>query len=196
MKKDGSTLTQQRAFSSSYVSDDERLCVKTYKTDPITNLPITKDLFYPLVPARYSHDTWSLGLVMFELCAGIPFFLANSEDNIQADSMFDLFKFTDQMKKKRLTEVHNPQARNLVAQMLTKNPLQRPTMTQILNHPFITGKNAARMVCSWLLLHCTFISPFFDLFFIKRSERTRYLMCLLVTEYKVIATWRSCFMIV
>jgi hypothetical protein len=36
-------------------------------------------------------------------------------------------------------------ARNFISQLLTKDPLQRPTMLRALIHPFLTGKSVARM---------------------------------------------------
>ena len=135
---------------------------------------------------------------MFELCAGIPFFLANSEDNIQADSMFELFCFTDATKKKRLSEIHNTQARNLVAQMLTKDPLLRPTMAQILQHPFLTGQNAARMVISYMnSMYCIFIHihtypSVFDVDI--RLERKPFTMCSFHIVSRVTVILQSFFM--
>jgi hypothetical protein len=113
---------------------------------------------------------------LFELCAGIPLFLANSEDNILYEAMLDLHAFTDKYKKKRMSEVANLEARNLISQvtsddlsiyfnkylfssfnevfstffiplkMLMRNPSKRPHMEQILAHPFLSGKKATRML--------------------------------------------------
>ena len=60
--------------------------------------------------------------------------------------MLELHTFSDKFKYKRLHEISNPQARNLVAQMLTKDPSKRPTMSQVLAHPFISGGKATRLV--------------------------------------------------
>ena len=98
------------------------------------------------VKNSYSHDSWSFGVVLFELCAGIPLFLANSEDNILSEGMLDLYSFTDKFKRKRLQEITNVEARNLVAQILMKNPIKRPHMKQIMAHPFLSGHQAPRMV--------------------------------------------------
>ena len=43
-------------------------------------------------------------------------------------------------------EITNLEARNLVAQMLTKDPMKRPRMSQVLAHPFLTGRKAPRML--------------------------------------------------
>ena len=43
-------------------------------------------------------------------------------------------------------EISNLEARNLVSQMLTKDPMKRPRMSQVLAHPFLTGRKAPRML--------------------------------------------------
>ena len=81
------------------------------------NLPYELNLAYD------SYDTWAFGVVLFELCAGIPLFLANSEDNILYEAMLDLYAFTDKYKKKRMSEIQNIEARNLVAQVFHRDCL-------------------------------------------------------------------------
>ena len=48
--------------------------------------------------------------------------------------------------RRRLPYVGNQVARNLLAQMLLKDPLQRPTLARVLAHPFLSGKKVARLV--------------------------------------------------
>mmetsp|Transcript_19103 Transcript_19103/g.26258 ORF Transcript_19103/g.26258 Transcript_19103/m.26258 type:complete len:101 (+) Transcript_19103:291-593(+) len=86
---------------------------------------------------------------MFELCSGIPLFLSNSEDDILYESMLDLYAFSDKYKKKRMAEISNIEARNLVAQMLTKDPHKRPHMAQVLAHPFLSGKKRLECWVKW-----------------------------------------------
>lgn len=80
-----------------------------------------ENLPYELNLAHDSYDTWAFGVVLFELCAGIPLFLANSEDNILYEAMLDLYAFTDKYKKKRMSEIQNIEARNLVAQVFHRD---------------------------------------------------------------------------
>jgi len=144
---DSKTIKEWKECSGRYFEENDIVGVKSYEVDPITGAVMNKSrLPFEVVVAHDSFDTWSFGVVMFELCAGIPLFLANSEDNILYESMLDLYAFTDKYKKKRMAEISNIEARNLVAQMLTKDPHKRPHMAQVLAHPFLSGKKAARML--------------------------------------------------
>jgi len=144
---DSKIVTEWKQYSGKYFETNEHIGVKTYEVDPISGNIVDADkLPFNLIVAHESFDTWSFGVVLFELCSGIPLFLANSEDNIFYESMLDLYAFTDKYKKKRMAEIQNMEARNLVSQMLTKDPLKRPRMAQVLDHPFLSGKKAARML--------------------------------------------------
>jgi len=144
---DSKIVNEWKQYSGKYFDSNEHIGVKTYEIDPISGNIVGADkLPYGLIVAHESYDTWAFGVVLFELCSGIPLFLANSEDNIFYESMLDLYAFTDKYKKKRMAEIQNMEARNLVSQMLTKDPMKRPRMAQVLDHPFLSGKKAARML--------------------------------------------------
>ena len=53
--------------------------------------------------------------------------------------------------------IQNNEARNLVAQMLSKNPTKRPTLQRILAHPFVSRKPVVRMIGEEAAFDC-FIS--------------------------------------
>ena len=120
--------------------------VKTFQVDLQTGLPITTDLPYDLVPAAIAHDVWSLGVILFQMCTGEPLFLANDEDNIDEGNLEILFEFSEEFKAKKMKKIKDTKARNLIGQLLNKDPKKRPGMNLIAIHPFITGKSAARMV--------------------------------------------------
>ena len=112
-------VSEWKQYSGRYFEDHDNICVKAYDTDPATGQIVKLDnLPYELNIAHDSYDTWAFGVVLFELCAGIPLFLANSEDNILYEAMLDLYAFTDKYKKKRMSEIQNLEARNLVAQVM------------------------------------------------------------------------------
>ena len=141
-------------FSSAYIppelihynAEEHSIMVKVCEFDAETGHLITEGTDYKLVWAKVSHDVWSLGMVMYELCAGIKFFLQDDEDNIDDDSMLELYRFKNDYKQKKLSKITDMTARNLVSQMLTKDPTKRPTIDQILDHPFLSGKKVSRMV--------------------------------------------------
>ena len=162
-------ISEWKSYSGKYFEDPNNLSVKTYIVDN-DGIPITDGLPYELITASHAYDTWSFGIVLFELCSGIPLFLANSDDNVLFENLLDLFAFTDKYKRKRMAEITNLEARNLVSQMLMKDPTKRPKMAQVLGHPFITGRKAARMAGD---------TPEFDVFLSYRvqsdSEHAEYL---------------------
>jgi serine/threonine protein kinase len=60
--------------------------------------------------------------------------------------MADLHDFSAEFKARKVSKIPDLLARNLVSQMLSKEPSRRPRASQILAHPFLSGKQAPRMV--------------------------------------------------
>ena len=99
------------------------------------------------VVADPSHDAWSLGMTVFYLCTGLHFFYQDNADNLVEQTTFkQLYSFSMEFKKDKLAIVNDMQARNLIAQLLNKDPKKRPTMSSILQHPFLTHKSPSRMI--------------------------------------------------
>lgn len=101
-----------------------------------------ESLPYKLVPAAASHDVWSFGVVMFELCSGMKLVPCNAQDNTDPDGFKSIFDFTDEFKHKRLATIPEKQARNLVSQLLAKDPKRRPSMSQVIQHSFFSARLA------------------------------------------------------
>eukprot|EP01035_Chromulina_nebulosa_P023920 gene23920-biopygen15635 len=116
-------VSEWKQYSGRYFEDVDNICIKAYNIDPTTGEIVDMDK------------------MPFELNIA-----HESEDNILYEAMLDLYAFTDKYKKKRMLEIQNLEARNLLAQMLTRNPLKRPKMSQVLAHPFLSGKKSTRML--------------------------------------------------
>ena len=50
------------------------------------------------------------------------------------------------MKNKKLSRVKDPLGRNILSQMLNRNPLKRPTLQRVLSYPFLSGAKVSRKV--------------------------------------------------
>ena len=103
------------------------------------------------LPAHPSFDIWSLGCVLYQLCHVdvLPLFPdADQDDNIALDQSAgeSLATWTDDFKVSKLVRIKDRLARNLISQMLTANPLKRPSIDRVLNHPFMTSKSSVRMI--------------------------------------------------
>ena len=128
-----------------YVADDHA-CVRSI---PATMVHPK----YDLLMAHPSFDVWSLGCILYQMCTPdvIPLFQGGQDDNLrddltEEDNLFALAAWTPWKKAKKLLRVENPSARNLLGQMLHKDPLQRPTLARVLAHPFVSGRKVARLV--------------------------------------------------
>ena len=110
------------------------------------------DTSYDLLTAHPSFDVWSLGCVLFQMCNTdvVPLFQGNQEDNLtddasKEDNLFALAGWTQDNKERKLRRVADPLARNLLSQMLHREPSKRPLLSRVLAHPFVSGKKVARL---------------------------------------------------
>lgn len=107
------------------------------------------------IPADTKFDVWSLGVVTFELCAGEKLFrqdLCNDElvedadrtrlqtwhtiDDAELEPVFGL-------QEASATEQQKHNAKALIRWCLKGKASERPTVQQMLDHPFITGSGLA-----------------------------------------------------
>ena len=118
--------------SSAIITKEKEVIVKSYTIDPVSDEILYKHLPYTLIKANYSYDSWAYGVVLFELFTGKKLLFANFEDNVDMNDLYDVYQFNTIFKQRKLYTITDPLARNLVSQLLTKDPLKRPSMRQVL----------------------------------------------------------------
>ena len=103
------------------------------------------------VLAHPSFDVWSLGVLLYQISneRAIELFKSDKRDNLSTergdeDSVWELAEWSQQTKHSKLSKVSDAQMRNLLTLMLSKEPLQRPTIERVLAHPALSGKIATR----------------------------------------------------
>ena len=122
-------------------------CVRSF-------LVVTKgEANYELLTAHPSFDVWSLGCILYQMCTADvkPLFQGGQDDNLVGvrkgvDNLFALAEWSPELKADKLTDIPDKLARNLLSQMLHKDPLQRPSLARVLAHSFVSGKKVARLV--------------------------------------------------
>ncbi|CAD8058254.1 unnamed protein product [Paramecium sonneborni] len=83
-------------------------------------------------PYSFKGDIWSLGVILYEMCAKTPPFTAESLAQLALKIVRGQFQ--------AIPNIYSPQLRTLVNQLLTVNPEKRPTVHQILKMPIITNR--------------------------------------------------------
>jgi serine/threonine protein kinase len=109
-----------------------------------------------LLIASESYDVWSVGCIFYQLVNTkvVPLWQCDQDDNLSneqphagssVDSLYELHDFTDELKLRKLSIIEDPLARNLAAQMLTKDPTKRPSFSRVLAHPYLSGREVVRL---------------------------------------------------
>ena len=108
---------------------------------------------YELLTAYPSFDIWSLGCILYQMCTPDvkPLMQGGQDDNLVGvrkgvDNLFALAEWSPELKADKLADVPDKLARNLLSQMLHKDPLQRPSLSRVVAHSFLSGKKVARLI--------------------------------------------------
>ena len=117
--------------------------VRTFCTGD-DGLPITPEgLPYKLLPASANFDMWSLGVMLYLLITGenlVP--VTRDDDFASGTGMGFIFDWDDQKQRERLQLVNDACARDLLSQLLSREPTKRSNVQQLLNeHAFFNMKN-------------------------------------------------------
>ena len=80
----------------------------------------------------YEVDIWSLGVIIYTLIIGKPPFETNDVKTTYKRIRSNQYTFPESASI-------SDQARNLVSQILNNDPAKRPTVDDILRHPWING---------------------------------------------------------
>ena len=92
--------------------------------------------------ASASYDAWSFGSVLFHLLSGSSLFHANRSDNLEAEELLALCRWTPSDCARRLarlksTTIRGRQGEALVEWLLQKDADHRPSMSQVVQHAFL-----------------------------------------------------------
>ena len=125
---------------------DEKYIIKSLNID---SSDIGDDNFtlFDALPAHPSQDAWAFGAVLYNIFSGCSLFFGDNFDNLATEAeLRNLSEFTDVFKAERLEKIEDKLQRNLVSQLLMKDPKKRPSMKVVLQHPYITGHAHGRLI--------------------------------------------------
>ncbi|CAK4901248.1 unnamed protein product [Aphanomyces euteiches] len=89
-------------------------------------------------------DVWSLGIMLFILITGAPLVeFADSRDSrfrfLDTDGLRELIRSWE------MEDMFEPQCLSLVEQLLTIDPVFRPTIDEVVQHPYVSGESVFQL---------------------------------------------------
>mmetsp|Transcript_5671 Transcript_5671/g.13131 ORF Transcript_5671/g.13131 Transcript_5671/m.13131 type:complete len:815 (+) Transcript_5671:732-3176(+) len=111
--------------------------VKTFKMDA-DGQPVTEGLPYSLEIATADMDMWAVGVLLFLFITGENLFPVNRDDDlVSVDGMRAVSEWNDVYAEAKLSCIRDPAARDLVRQLLSRDPTKRLSAQEVLDHPFL-----------------------------------------------------------
>ena len=99
-----------------------------------------------LIPASPAVDMWGLGALLFHMLRGATLVHADAADNaVSPADEAAMAAWDDDARRTALAGIADAHARHLLAALLAPDPARRPSAAAVLNHPFLTGRAAARL---------------------------------------------------
>ena len=98
---------------------------------------VKEGLPYKPVYASEAIDLWSLGVLLYALVTGKPLFDIDRNDDLKSEKAFkELYWWSDKHKEKKIQNIKDATARELLMKLLSKEPADRGTMMEVLNDDF------------------------------------------------------------
>lgn len=101
---------------------------------------------YTLLRSTPTIDLWSLGVILFQICAGVPLFQTSLEGNISRSEAALLCEWSSNTVQQKLQAIQERNCRNMISRLLQKIPERRLHAPEVLDHAFMTLHNPERLV--------------------------------------------------
>jgi hypothetical protein len=80
--------------------------IKTFTINPKTKDVANRDLLpYDLIRANIAHDSWSYGVVLFELFTGKKLLFADCDDNVDNLDLLEVYNFSQVFRQRKLQTI-------------------------------------------------------------------------------------------
>ncbi|RHY59507.1 hypothetical protein DYB38_004739 [Aphanomyces astaci] len=126
---------------------------------------------YDLVPAAPSLDMWSFGCMMYEMVTGVELVPTDVNQNVVADYIETAANWTDKQLEARIRAnvgVGHDKAVDLLLHLLVVDPTKRWSASQVLMHPYFTGRDLT------LVTSCSLLDQLHELVQVQHTVQTHH----------------------